>query len=271
MSAEGEQSAFFAGSDDEDMVQPHEEANSTLVAEFAEAGNASYRPSPPAQSHQPLFFADSDEEEATSYKPRIVTPAPGGKDENDAESDIEIPEFVEVPRASSVSSASSGLLGSRHSSPPSEILEVAAADGPPPKRRKLSPPPGTLAMETDSMYLGSFIVQKAWSTVKGTGYIKPGEEIRIEREEDDKPPPTKKPVKDKGKGGKKQLTIANMLRPAPAKPARKKQDSVVRITNSRGFGKHYCTSLQQSFHMICRIRSVATGRCILGLASSGLG
>ena len=54
MSAEGEQSAFFAGSDDEDMVQPHEEANSTLVAEFAEEGNASYRPSPPAQSHPSL-------------------------------------------------------------------------------------------------------------------------------------------------------------------------------------------------------------------------
>ena len=127
-------------------------------------------------------------------------------------------------------------------------------------------------MEADSMYLGSFIVQKACSTVKGTGYIKPGEEIRIEREEDDKPPPpTKKPVKDKGKSGKKQLTIANMLRPAPAKPAKKKQDSVVRITNSRGFGKHYCISLQQSFHMIRRVRSVATGRCILGFASSGLG
>ena len=44
MSAEGEQSAFFAGSDDEDMdVQPHEEASSTLVAEFAEADRKSTR------------------------------------------------------------------------------------------------------------------------------------------------------------------------------------------------------------------------------------
>ena len=46
----------------------------------------------------------------------------------------------------------------------------------------------------------------------------------------------------KGADGKKQLTIANMFKPAPAKPAaKKKQDSVVRITNTRGFGMFVCS------------------------------
>ncbi|KAI0828919.1 SNF2 family N-terminal domain-containing protein [Trametes gibbosa] len=78
-------------------------------------------------------------------------------------------------------------------------------------------------------------IDRAWSTVKGSGYIKSGEEIRIEREDIAKPPPP--PIKKgaKGKDGKKQLTIASMLKPAPTKPSRKKQDSIVILTNARGF------------------------------------
>ena len=94
----------------------------------------------------------------------------------------------------------------------------------------------------------SFLVGNAWSTVRGKGYVKPGEEIKIERDAHgdgrkagpSKAKNTKSTPKDakSSKSGKKQLSIATMLKPQPAKPTRKKQDLVVRLVNQRGFGTY---------------------------------
>lgn len=65
----------------------------------------------------------------------------------------------------------------------------------------------------------------------------------IERDEPDVPKAKANEKKVNGnqdvrsKGGKKQLSIATMFKPQPAKPAKRKQDLVVRITNQRGFGE----------------------------------
>ena len=72
----------------------------------------------------------------------------------------------------------------------------------------------------------------------------PGDEIRIERDLAYEPSSNKAEKKasakkeSKAKGGKKQLSIATMFKPAPPKPAtnKKKQDIVVRLTTMRGFG-----------------------------------
>lgn len=40
----------------------------------------------------------------------------------------------------------------------------------------------------------------------------------------------------KTKGGKKQLSIATMFKPPPTRIVKKKQEAIVRITNSSGFG-----------------------------------
>ena len=75
--------------------------------------------------------------------------------------------------------------------------------------------------------------------------LQSGDEIRIERDlasdqnsssKTEKKAPGKKDAKSKG--GKKQLSIATMLKPAPPKPAinKKKQDIIVRLTTMRGFG-----------------------------------
>ena len=229
-----ERPLFFAGSDDEDMDDVQPAVPETTATAQRSSSNATQAHS---STQKPLFFVDSDEEESTKYRTRQSTSMDGVEDDEALQLDVDLPDIVDVPRAPSVSSLSSGQGSSRDSSPPPPRQSV---DEPPPKRRKLSPaPPSAFDHALEPIYLGCFLVDNAWSTVKGTGYIKQGEEIRIERDEPDKPPAPipKKPAKDKGNGGKKQLTIASMLRPVPVKPTKKKQDSVVRITNNRGFGE----------------------------------
>ncbi|THG99879.1 hypothetical protein EW026_g2563 [Hermanssonia centrifuga] len=115
-------------------------------------------------------------------------------------------------------------------SPDPELIERPA------KKRKLSL---QNLVPFSSAYLGSFLVGKAWSTVRGKGYVKPGDEINIERDEQEVV--TKDETKNKrnkgakGKDGKKQLSIATMLKPQPAKATKKKQDLVVRLTTKSGF------------------------------------
>ncbi|KAJ3004313.1 hypothetical protein NUW54_g4873 [Trametes sanguinea] len=182
MALENGKSPFFAGSDDEDMV----EADTSIAPQGSvpkpseERANASAQPRSPTQ--KPLFFADSDDEEPAQYKPAETAAQTDIPEDTDLDLDVEIPEFVDIPRASSVSSTSSGFDAPRDPSPvprpPPTNDELR-----PQKRRKLSPVQQSYATTPDSMYLGSFLVDRAWSTVKGSGYVKSGEEIRIEREE----------------------------------------------------------------------------------------
>ena len=76
------------------------------------------------------------------------------------------------------------------------------------------------------------------------GYVKSGDPINIEREEQDgAPPPPKGKGNDKGK--KKQLSIATMMKAQP-KNFKKKTNSVVRLTNARGFGRTYASSTDRN-------------------------
>ncbi|OSX66957.1 hypothetical protein POSPLADRAFT_1175676 [Postia placenta MAD-698-R-SB12] len=194
-------SAFFTGSDedepDNDVTMDTEERSSLP------------KPGPPVND-QALFFADSDDEDAGDATLPQVSFA--GDDllaavSVDEADDVSIPDFNDAPRASS--------------------------------RRLSSEPKVPSPAAFTSVYLGSFLVANAWSTVRGSGYVKAGDEIRIERDTPEDPtPPESKRTKSKdvkGKSGKKQLSIATMFKPQPAKPSKKKQDTVVRLTNTRGF------------------------------------
>ncbi|KAG1754761.1 SNF2 family N-terminal domain-containing protein [Suillus paluster] len=234
---------FFAGSDDED-----EDTNSTTAQiGVSIPGPASSQLAPPSGLPYPsrekrLFFADSDDEDI----PRFQTPRPIAinpslvMNGDDSESDLEIPSFEEVPRASSVSSMSSGP-SLRTSSP---VPDPSGEERPVKKRRlsqssKVQAHTGKASSDHPA-YIGSFLVGNAWSTVKGKGYIKPGDIIRIERDDpdDSRSGPSvsakgkKKALPDKGK--KKQLTLGAMLKSQPPKTT-KKADTVVRLTNDRGF------------------------------------
>ncbi|KAF9245698.1 P-loop containing nucleoside triphosphate hydrolase protein [Melanogaster broomeanus] len=236
---------FFADSEDEGESQARVEP-----CEPQRVSQPSTQPEPastPSRTirEKRLFLADSDDEDVPRYGiPSSAMPGttPLARDiGDDSGSDIELPSFEEVPRASSVSSVSSGP-SQRASSPP---LCTTRSSPPPAKKRRLSPTAkqasALSSFKSGDAYLGSLLVGNAWSTVKGKGYIKPGDEIRIER---DNPDDTgswtstsgkgkKKETEDKGK--KKQLSLKAMLKPQPTRFAKRKTDTVVRLTNKGGF------------------------------------
>ncbi|KAF8557658.1 hypothetical protein OG21DRAFT_1482121 [Imleria badia] len=198
--------------------------------------------SPQQVREKRLFFPDSDDEDIPTFEdplrsiPGMTPLATGGTD--DSGSDFELPSIEEVPRASSVSSMSSMI--SRDSSPPLPLplplppqTTIIRSSPPPTKRRRLSlssqPKP---AIKSDGTHLGTFLVPNAWSTVKGKGYIKPGDEVRIER---DSPEDTSASGTTSVKGKKKQLTLKAMLKSQPAKNVKRKVDTIVRLTNNGGF------------------------------------
>jgi DNA repair protein RAD5 len=121
----------------------------------------------------------------------------------------------------------------------------------PAKKRRVSP--ASVASQSppqSTYYLGSFIVGNAWSTVKGKGYTKSGDKINIEREAQDVESfrGTSAAVKGKkgkatDKGKKKQLSIATMMKHQQPKISKKKTNTVVRLTNSRGFGVLFLLSI----------------------------
>ena len=86
----------------------------------------------------------------------------------------------------------------------------------------------------DSYYLGSIYVDNAWSTVRGTGYIKNGDQILVKRD----PLPSNTSSGKKGKG--KQMSLTSMFKSQSNSSQKKpKLNSIVRLTNMRGFGMHY--------------------------------
>lgn len=194
-----------------------------------------------------LFFPDSDDEDIPTFEGPLnsipgMTPLKSSAG-NDSESDLELPSIEEIPRASSVSSVSSIFsMVSKESSPPLPLLPpppqtIIRSSPPPTKRRRLSlSSQSKPAIKSDGTYLGTFLVPNAWSTVKGTGYIKSGDEIRTER---DSPEDISVAGSTSVKGKKKQLTLKAMLKPQPAKNVKRKVDTIVRLTNKGGFGKYF--------------------------------
>lgn len=104
------------------------------------------------------------------------------------------------------------------------------------KKRKVSP---TSEATKKDYYLGSFLVPNAWSTTKGSGYIKPGDYICVEREQVQYAgQSSNQDSKQKGKG--RQVTLFTMLKPqgkSGASRKNKSEDTIVRLTNERGFGE----------------------------------
>jgi hypothetical protein len=264
-------------------------------------------------THQPLFFASSDEEEdeimdldpLPESEPALSSPAPeDGLPVDDAtdetsEHSMDVPSRSSMDDASAVSTmavqpdlrplpekakaravppregppdgievididdipvASSSTVPSKNSPPihsrPLLSPQLSGTNERPAKKRRISPSaskvPDVPASSTtsnnvlstmgSSIFLGSFVCGNAFSAAKGKGYTAPGQQIIITRdEEEDEPANTTtkgKAASKNGKsktGGKKQLTLATALKPTAKK---KKKNTIVRITNPRGFGMY---------------------------------
>lgn len=188
-----------------------------------------------------LFFADSDDEDFTTQHP--APPLNGGdssRDEKNSNSDVEILLLEDEPETSGVGHTTSSNISPTSSPPPP--VEIIL---PPEKKPRLSQ--AALSHSAfSSAYLGSFLVGNAWSTVKGKGYVKPGDEIKIERDSPQGSASSKansskggakaKKPDGKDKGKTKQLSIATLMKPSQPKVSKKKVDTVVRLTNNGGFG-----------------------------------
>lgn len=236
-------SPFFTGSRNEaneaDLIEPAVPEPATdvdMIEGETDVANASE-----GRPKRPLFFAGSDDEdEKPQARYKTPKPMPVYMDDEDEPmivlgDEVDLPPFASSPRFSSASSTSSSHVP-RSSSPVSAPEDI----DPPAKKRRLS----LTALQSDnkppfrSAYIGSFLVGNAWSTVKGKGYIKNGDEICVELDNvDEASSKIRLPSNGKGaQGKKKQLSIDTMFKAAQqSKPAKKKLSAVVHLTNKKGF------------------------------------
>lgn len=241
------QGLFFAGSDEEDVSPP--------VADCATSPSLPPTSSPASRSspRNLLFLEDSDDDGSMH-----VSSKPSTSDEKTKQPIDEHPD-IEIVKHSQVSTESKS---NQHSRPTflSPILEGATL--PVSKKRRISPPEyesaPNLATKFLPTYLGEVVIPNAWSNISGKGYIKPNETVLVKREEQDlcqasssKP----KPVTISS-GKKKQISIATMLKPQPAKTSKsakkKKTDNIVRLLNNKGFGDH-CSNSPEFYSLITRL------------------
>jgi DNA repair protein RAD5 len=229
---------FFASSEDEgdDINMAGVESEVPHSSLPTTPRTSSSRSSPPHR----LFLEDSDDDVNdiyTSESPSVRRP-------------IVVDDVLEIDIDSAATHAKAGQSKpteafKKSSSPPH--FKQGFNSGPPLKKRRLSPQ--DTHNPTSSFpptYLGEVLITNAWSNVSGKGYVKPNESIQIQRDEvtAPKPGPSKptKSVNKKSGDGKKQLSLATMLKPQPTNIFKKKKvDTIVRLVNSRGFGLHICS------------------------------
>ncbi|KAL5535720.1 RAD5 [Sanghuangporus sanghuang] len=130
------------------------------------------------------------------------------------------------PRSEAMSLVNSDDTGVETSS---STTEGASSETHPRKKRKINQPQQAAPKRRSEYYLGSILVGNAWSTVRGTGYVKSGDPILVERET----------LQDEGKKKEKgkQVTINSMFK-AQSKGTQAKKpkpNTIVRLTNMRGF------------------------------------
>lgn len=263
-----DQSLFFADSDDE--AAPEERSMQHSDVPITSSSPAPSSPeSRVSGKDQALFLEDSDDEVIL-----VDVESPAGTLQQDpvADSDVKM-EFAELNKAMFEQPVAGSSRISQPEPQPARPTSTRNSE-PPAKKRKLSADKGATSPGR-SMYLGSFVVGNAWSTVRGKGYVRSGDEILIERDSRIVDPPKtkntgKSTAKDAkpSKTGKKQLSIATMLKPQPAKPTKKKQDIVVRLANTRGFGARWSYSIVFWTRLTFahdRVRKASTRRSFLGV------
>jgi len=237
-------SLFFAGSDDDDdnakMGPEISDDDVSMPASLPAGSQISESESGVPSENEGLFFASSDDEDLGSTTrlkaPRSIAPS---VDEDASMLDAHAPLFQPSQDDSDLFDKSP-LLVPQSSSPP-----TAFDSSPPLKKRRISPVPHAKAKGTPfrSAYIGSFVIGNAWSTVKGRGYVRPGDEIRVERDEPQDFSTNAARSSTNGKGGhqktkQKQTTLTSTFKPLTAKQVKQKSHTIVRLTNKGGFGEH---------------------------------
>lgn len=212
---------FFTGSDNEDDEMVNIPSNDGVPpsSPSSTAPTTAFHSSPP---REPLFLPEDEEDVSSLPCPMILEPDPDVRHHGPAKSSLENSPAGKRPRTL-----------------------TPQTEGPTFKKQRQSTPPlDGIPMKSFPAYIGDHIVPNAWSTVSGKGYISLNDSIRIRRDaEEEEVPKDKKTGKGitgkQANGGKKQATLTSMIKKPSAKPGVKKQkrDTIVRLVNSKGFGK----------------------------------
>jgi DNA repair protein RAD5 len=268
---------FFAGSDDDDDI---EEADAMSITDVDQVDDAVLNPRSSPSGHQspqtsssrssPMIqrlFLDDEDEDDNGIPIEVDVEVPNAKKrqatEPDSDSDIEIIEkpttFHErVKNEKSTAKASNASSSKRTSESP-----------PVAKKRRLSPPQPEVTHQSavedfSPTYIGEVLIPNAWSNVSGKGYVKPNDHVIVKRDADDPgPAPSKSKVANRSNekmksDGKKQITLATMLKSQPPKAAKKKKgDTIVRLVNKKGFGMCQSFLVIQLLNLSLRIWSLA--------------
>jgi len=228
----------------------------------------------PGVSEKPLFFgSDTEEEQDQAMEVDKGNESRQTKDkskkrlflsDSEGETNTPAPEVRSTLKDCPINATSSSSVIRSSPRPPRElsITSLYSVSPPPVKKRKVTPPvvkkepvvaktapqkpkpkpkaetPMSERTGFHNVYIGSLLVPNAWSTCKGRGWAKAGEEIFIRRaeEETSSSKGSSKPMPKAASGKQMKLTSMFKANAAP-KPVKKgKVDNVVRFTNSRGFG-----------------------------------
>jgi DNA repair protein RAD5 len=241
---------FFAVDDDE---QPDEPLSDAVHSEYDPDPVPSSSPSSPAIPGSPLFIPEDDSD--INNSPMTC---------HRSLSNESAPLFDDTDMFETVDTSAQKRRSPEASLPRSTVSSETAR---PTKRRRFSSSRATPfpLPKFESAYFGSIVVSNAWSTVKGKGYIKNGDEIFVEwdgKREDTKASATSKRTHKTDKGKGKQLSITTMLKPQTKRPKRKQND-IVRLTNRSGFGNVASLEHHKKLIRLDRIRSIATECCIV--------
>lgn len=220
---------FFAGSDEDEPP-------------IASSAKSSSLPPSSSPHSRILFLEDSDDDDSmyTSPKPSNVSE----KAKRPIVIEEENPD-IQIMKHSQVSGKIKSDQHSRPTSSSPTLDKKSLSLEPVAKKRRLLPPeyesPPNHATELSPIYLGEVVISNAWSNVSGKGYVKQNETVVVKREEQDIPQAgtSKSKPTTVQSGKKKQISIATMLKPQPAKSTKKKKkDNIVRLVNNKGSGNH---------------------------------
>jgi len=228
--------SFFAGPDEEGDAMPIDDTGARSSPSVPQTPKTfSSHSSPPQEK---LFLDDSDDEVVITEDFPTLKRSQAVMMEDT--SDIEI---IEQTRKADFDPRTSNLHLSLSPAPKRKGSTQTQ------KRRRVTPQ--TEVTEPSSgllpAYLGEVLVPNAWSTISGSGYVKPNDIIRVRRDQGDESTSVKLKSKSfnskKKMDNKKQVTLTSMIGAQPQKFSKKKRpDTIVRLVTKDDVGTFFFSS-----------------------------
>lgn len=228
--------SFFAG--------PDEEEGAAMAIDDTDARSSPSIPQTPKtfSSHssppqEKLFLDDSDDEVVITEEFPTLKRSQAVMMEDT--SDVEIVEQTQKADFDPRTSSRSSLQFPSLSPVPKKIGSTQNQ-----KRRRVTAQAEVAESGLLPAYLGEVLVPNAWSTISGSGYVKPNDIICVRRDHDEESTSVKLKSKSsnskKKMDNKKQVTLTSMIGAQPQKFSKKKRpDTIVRLVTKDDVGTFF--------------------------------